>query len=262
MDALPWWGLPLIFSVLEGALCSSIGTVLLTQRRILQANLIAHGVLPGLAVAVALQLDPAIGGWVSGLAAALIAERLIRTHQRQQEAVQNTVLAGALATGVLLLALLQQRVELEGLLFGDLLIAGGRDLFQSVLAAAVAIAFITTQYKQLVFSGVDPDGAEATGLPIHRLRTALSVVTTLVIVSAISAVGIILVIALLCAPAVIGLQQANSLSGAMVRAAAIGSSCSLGGFGLALLLDLPPGPVIGLFCLLLLWLPKPDQTIN
>ena len=180
MEALPWWGLPLIFALLEGALCSCVGTVLLTQRRILQANLIANGVLPGLAIAVALQLDPAIGGWVSGLAAALVSERLIRSHQQQQEAVQNTVLAGALAIGVLLLALL----------------------------------------------------------------------------------GIILVIALLCAPAVVGLNQASSLSGAMVRASAIGSSCSLGGFGLALLLDLPPGPVIGLLCLLLLWLPKPDQSMN
>ena len=87
MEALPWWGLPLIFALLEGALCSCVGTVLLTQRRILQANLIANGVLPGLAIAVALQLDPAIGGWVSGLAAALVSERLIQSHQQQQEAV-------------------------------------------------------------------------------------------------------------------------------------------------------------------------------
>ena len=197
MEALPWWGLPLIFALLEGALCSCFGTVLLTQRRILQANLIAHGVLPGLAIAIALQLDPAIGGWISGLAAALLAERLMRNHQQQQEAVQNTVLAGALATGVLLMALLQQRVELEALLFGDLLIAGGRDLFQTLLATAAAIALIGSQYQRLVFSGVDPDGAEAAGVPIQRLRILLAVVTTLVIVSAISAVGIILVIALL-----------------------------------------------------------------
>ena len=46
----------------------------------------------------------------------------------------------------------------------------------------------------------------------------------------------------------------------MTRAAVIGSSCSLGGFGLALLLDLPPGPVIGLLCLLLLCLPSQTKT--
>lgn len=262
MEALPWWALPLIFAVLEGALCSTVGTVLLTQRRILQANLIAHGVLPGLAVAIALQLDPALGGWLSGLAAALLAERLIRSHSEQQEAVINTVLAGALATGVLLLALLERRVELEALLFGDLLTAGWRDLLQTLVAAAASALFISTQYRPLVFSGVDPDGAESAGLPVQRLRTLLAVVTTLVVVSAIAAVGIILVIALLCAPAVLALQRANSLAGALLRAAVIGASCSVAGFGAALVLDLPPGPLIGWLCLLLLLLPKQDHRRN
>jgi|TARA_B100002052_G_C15881939_1_gene599726 zinc/manganese transport system permease protein len=262
MEDLPWWALPLIFAILEGALCSTVGTVLLTQRRILQANLIAHGVLPGLAIAIALQLDPALGGWLSGLAAALLAERLIRSHSQQQEAVINTVLAGALATGVLLLALLEQRVELESLLFGDLLTAGWRDLIQTLVAAGVSLVFITTQYRPLVFSGVDPEGAESAGLRVSRLRTVLAVVTTLVVVSAIAAVGIILVIALLCAPAVLALQWATSLSGAMVRASVIGASCSLAGFGLALMLDLPPGPLIGWLCLLLLLLPKTGHRLN
>ena len=79
MAAMSWWILPLLFALLEGLICSATGTVLLTQRRILQANLVAHGVLPGLAIALALNLDPAIGGWLSGLAAALLAEGLIRS---------------------------------------------------------------------------------------------------------------------------------------------------------------------------------------
>ena len=70
------------------------------------------------------------------------------------------------------------------------------------------------------------------------------------------------VIALLCAPAVLALQRANSLSGAMVRSSVIGASCSVGGFGLALVLDLPPGPLIGWLCLLLLLLPKQGHRPN
>ena len=81
---MSWWLLPLLFALLEGLVCSTTGTVLLTQRRILQANLVAHGVLPGLAIALALNIDPAIGGWLSGLAAALLAERLIRSHREHQ----------------------------------------------------------------------------------------------------------------------------------------------------------------------------------
>ena len=262
MAAMSWWLLPLLFALLEGLVCSATGTVLLTQRRILQANLVAHGVLPGLAIALALNLDPGIGGWLSGLAAALLAERLIRSHPQRQEAVINTVLAGSLAGGVLLLTLLNLRVDLEPLLFGDLLTAGWRDLWQTLVAAVLSLGFLATNYRALVFCGVDPDGAEAAGIKIKRLHTLLAVVSTLVIVSAIAAVGVILVIALLCAPAVVALHTSRSLKEASLKAAAIGASCSAAGFGLSLALDLPPGPLIGLSCLLLLVLPKTSQQRN
>ena len=175
--------------------------------------------LPGLAIALALNLDPAIGGWLSGLAAALLAEGLI-LHKQQQEAVINTVLAGSLAGGVLLLSLLNVRVDLNPL-FGDLLTAGWRDLWQTLLAAALSLGFLVGNYRALVFSGVDPDGAEAVN--IKRLYTLLAVVSTLVIVSAIAAVGVILVIALLCAPAVVALHSSLSLKEASLKAAAIGA---------------------------------------
>jgi len=250
-----WWLLPLLFALLEGVICGATGVLLLTQRRLLQANLIAHGVLPGLALALALKLDPAIGGWLSGLAAALVAERLIRTQQRQQDAVINTVLAGSLAVGVLLLSLLRLQVELEPLLFGDLLLAGWRDLLQTLLAGGVGWVFLASHYRQLVFSGVDPDGAEAAGIRLEHLHTLLALVTTLVIVSAIAAVGVILVIGLLCAPAVVATRRAGSLWNATGQAALIGASASVGGYGMALGLDLPPGPVIGLLCLAILLVP-------
>lgn len=262
MTATSWWLLPLLFAFLEGLLCSGTGAVLLTQRRILQANLVANGVLPGLVIALSLKLDPAIGGWISGLTAALLAERLIRSHKTQQEAVINTVLAGTLACGVLLLSLLNLRVDLELLLFGDLLTAGWRDLLQTLVAAALSLGFLVTNYRALVFSGVDPDGAEAAGINVKRLQTLLAVVSTLVIVSAIAAVGVILVIALLCAPAVVALHCSRSLKETIAKSAAIGASCSLAGFGLSLALDLPPGPLIGLGCLLLLLLPGTSQQRN
>ena len=262
IDSDLWWLTPLILALLIGLICPATGSLLITQRRILLANLMAHSVLPGLILALAFELDPTLGGLISGLLGALLAERLNQGFQGREEGAMNTVLAGFTALGVLLVPLLEARVDLETLLFGDLLTAGWRDLLQTVVAAGVSLVFISTQYRPLVFSGVDPDGAESAGLPVQRLRTVLAVVTTLVVVSAIAAVGIILVISLLCAPAVLALQRANSLSGAMVRSSLIGASCSVGGFGLALVLDLPPGPLIGWLCLLLLLLPKNGHRQN
>jgi zinc/manganese transport system permease protein len=97
-----WWLLPLTISLLIGAICPATGALLITQRRVLLANLMAHSVLPGLVVALAIGIDPSIGGLISGLLGALVAERLNRRFKGREEGAMNTVLAGFTALGVLL----------------------------------------------------------------------------------------------------------------------------------------------------------------
>lgn len=63
MDEVVFWLIPLLMAVLVGILCPVTGTLLVTQRRVLQANLISHAVLPGLALSVAFGFDPALGAW-------------------------------------------------------------------------------------------------------------------------------------------------------------------------------------------------------
>ena len=48
-----WWLTPLILALLVGVICPATGSLLITQRRILLANLMAHSVLPGLVIALA-----------------------------------------------------------------------------------------------------------------------------------------------------------------------------------------------------------------
>ena len=62
-----WWLIPLIITSFTGILCPAMGTILITHKRLLQVNLISHCVLPGLALAVAIGVDPSVGGVISGL---------------------------------------------------------------------------------------------------------------------------------------------------------------------------------------------------
>ncbi len=68
MDEIVFWFLPLVMALLVGILCPVMGTLLVTQRRVLQANLISHAVLPGLALSVALVLTQQ---WEASSAASL-----------------------------------------------------------------------------------------------------------------------------------------------------------------------------------------------
>jgi zinc/manganese transport system permease protein len=252
-----WWLLPLLLALVIGGLCPLAGTLLLVQRRLFLANLVSHAVLPGLALAVALQWDPGLGGVISGVAGALLAERLSRGDRPGEggdEAVLNTVLAGFLGLGVLLIPLLQIRVDLEAVLFGDLLAAAPADLLRSLLALAAVLLLLALRYRHYVYLGVDPLGAAGAGLPVRRLRLLLTLVTAFTVVSAMTAVGVVLVIALMGAPALVALGGASSLRQALARSALVGMAISGTGFLVAIqpAVNLSPGPLIGLLCMGLL----------
>jgi zinc/manganese transport system permease protein len=164
----------------------------------------------------------------------------------------NTVLAGFTAIGVLLVPLLQTRVDLETILFGDLLAANSSDITRTLIATTALIFLLLTRYQDLVFIGVDPDGAIAAKRPVSQIRFLAIVITALVIISAITAVGIILVIALVCAPVLMHIEKSRSLKQLIIKSAATGLALTSGGMLLAIAVDLPPGPVIGSLCMITL----------
>ena len=255
-EAQVWWLLPLVLSLLIGVICPATGSLLITQRRILLANLMAHSVLPGLVLALAIGIDPTFGGLISGLLGALIAERLNQRFKGREESSMNTVLAGFTALGVLLVPLLQTRVDLETILFGDLLAANSSDLIRTLIATSALILLLNTRYQDLVFIGVDPDGAIAAKRPVTQIRFMAIIITALVIISAITAVGIVLVIALLCAPVLMHIENSTSLKQLILKSAATGLALTSGGMMIAIAVDLPPGPVIGSLCMIMLILKR------
>ena len=255
-EAQIWWLLPLVLSLLIGVICPATGSLLITQRRILLANLMAHSVLPGLILALAMGIDPTFGGLISGLLGALIAERLNQRFKGREESSMNTVLAGFTALGVLLVPLLQTRVDLETILFGDLLAANSSDLIRTLIATSALILLLMTRYQDLVFIGVDPDGAIAAKRPVTQIRFMAIIITALVIISAITAVGIVLVIALLCAPVLMHIENSTSLKQLILKSAATGLALTSGGMMIAIAVDLPPGPVIGSLCMIMLILKR------
>ena len=107
-------------------------------------------------------------------------------------------------------------------------------------------------YRDLVFIGIDPEGAAVAKRPVQMIRLLSSLVTALVVISAITAVGVILVIGLLCAPVLMHVERCRSLKELIWRSAGTGLLLCGGGMMLSIGVDLPPGPLIGTMCLGLL----------
>ena len=106
---------------------------------------------------------------VSGLLGSLIAERLQRAQPAGQEAVINTVLAGFWPRSFAD-SYVESSPRPGSTSFGDLLIVDWSDLTKVFVSAAAMALLLITRYRQLVFMGVDPDGAVAAGLPVKALQ--------------------------------------------------------------------------------------------
>ncbi|MEB3259590.1 MAG: metal ABC transporter permease [Cyanobacteriota bacterium] len=252
----PFWVLPMLLAALCGLACPLLGTVLVLQRRVQATNLMAYAVLPGVVISQALELPPLLGGVLSALGAVLLAETLSAARPEgsgQGEAVLNTVLASSIGLGVLLVQALELPVDLDSLLFGDLLVAGPADLLRLALALVLVVILLCCRFTELEWLALDPEGAEARESSLPLLRRLLAALTALVVVTATAAVGLALVMALICAPSLAALAPgATRLQRVLRGAALVGLVVSTGGCGLALLLNLPPGPLMACACLPLL----------
>ena len=256
MENISWITIPLLITFLIGIICPVTGAILITQKRSTQANLISYAVLPGLVISAKLQIDPIIGGFLSSLLGSFLAERFNQKFMNKQSAAINSVLAGFTALGVLLVPIFGAQIDLEAVLFGDLLSSNIADIVRLLITMFLLLGFILFNYEDLIFLGVDNEGAVFAKRPVKKIYILSSTITTLVIISAANAVGIILVIGLLCSPVLINIDKAKSLFSLMKKAALTGFISSLFGLSMSLVFDLPPGPAIGLICFLILFLKR------
>lgn len=238
--------LALIAGLLVGILCPIVGSVLIVQRLAMLGDVVAHAVLPGLAIAHFLGINLLLGAFIFGIISTfLIAWIQLQTRVKADTAMALTF-ASFFALGVTLLTILNSSLDLEDLLFGNILSITLGDI-REMLAIAIAILLsIKLFYKELLFFTFDRQGAEAIGLPVKGLNLGLMAGITLTIIASMKAVGVILVIALMVGPAATAYLFVKELHWMMILGAIFGAIASTLGLYLSYYLNIPSGPAIAL----------------
>ncbi|WP_235595947.1 metal ABC transporter permease [Mastigocoleus testarum] len=111
----------LAVAILLGILCSVVGSYLIVQRQGLLGDVIAHAVLPGLAVALFLSIDIYPGAFISGTFSTFIIAWIESKSRVKVDAAMALVFPGFLALGIMLISVLKSKVDLHDFLFGDIL---------------------------------------------------------------------------------------------------------------------------------------------
>ena len=247
----------LIVSVLVGIMCPVLGAYVVVRGLGFMSDGLAHGVLPGLALAVIIGGAIGIGVNVSGLqlagalpaalVMAVLSGYLIRRVGVNEDTSVGILFAGLFALGIVMLTAAKGLpVSLEDILLGNVLGVSQGEMFVTLGLAISVLVVLFFLHKELVFANFDPLGASVIGLPTERLEYILLGLLAVVVVLALQAVGIVLVISMLITPAATASLLARSFPAAMITGAVFGSASAIAGLYISYHFNLASGPLMAL----------------
>jgi ABC-type Mn2+/Zn2+ transport system permease subunit len=219
-------------AVLLGLACGPLGVWILLFKRSYAAESMSHAMLPGLVLA-ALVGVPLVFGAAAGVLVAAVGIALVGG-----DIGVAVVVSGLIGLGGILALSPQTPPRLSELLFGDLLGVDGGDLLVAALLTAGVLVALALGHRRLASAGF-----EGTGTRADLLLLAILALTT---VTAVQALGNLLLIALILAPAAAALNLANRLPYVLAVSAGLAVLSGVAGLVVSYELEIAAGASVAL----------------
>lgn len=220
----------LLAGVLVSGICALAGTWVVLRGMAFLGDAMAHGMLPGVAIAALLGGSLVIGAALSAAAMALGVTALARSPRLSQDTSIGLLFVGMLSAGVIIVSHARSSaVDLTALLFGDVLAVRPGDLTLLGIALAAALLVALLGHRAFVALAFDPRKAATLGLRPRLAHAAMLGLVTLAIAACFHVVGTLLVFGLLIAPAAATVMWARRIPTVMLGAAALGALATVVG---------------------------------
>ncbi|MBX3068990.1 MAG: metal ABC transporter permease [Thermomicrobiales bacterium] len=269
-DLVPLWSLPGILDDLVndytlrtvalgagvlGIVAGAMGSFAVLRRQSLVGDAMSHAALPGIAVAymltgskdsLVLLLGAAIAGWLATLAVIGI----VRSSRVKFDSALGLILSVFFGFGLMLLTFIQRRPDasqagLDKFLFGQASTLIERDVRTMAVLGAVAIGVMLLLWKEFKLLSFDQDFAATIGFPVRFLDVLLTTLIVVAIVVGLQAVGVVLMSAMIVAPAAAARQWTNRLGVMVLLSALLGALSGATGATISSTTErMPTGPTI------------------
>ena len=210
----------------------------------LMGDAISHAVLPGIVLAHLAGLPLLVGGFAAGLFCALAAGWVDENSRVKSDTVLGVVMSGLFGFGVVLHVATPTNLHLDHILFGNILGVGPQDFATAGAISGAITLVLLLKWRDFGLLAFDPVQARVAGLPVRALHYGLMAMIAASVVAMLSAVGIILSVALLIAPGAIAFLLTRRLSRMLILATAIATLSSLAGVWASFWLDSGTAPTI------------------
>ncbi|HZW40915.1 MAG TPA: metal ABC transporter permease [Agromyces sp.] len=237
----------LLAAIVIGAGAGFVGALVVLRRRTFFAQALTHATYPGAVAAAAIGVSVPLGAAVASVVIVVVMAAIARVRRQGAQVAAGIVLTGGFAAGALLQAAIPGLpVRADSLLVGSILTVTDGDILLAASVGLVALLAVAAFGKEIAFSTFDPAGFRAAGYrewPIEVLVLALTAAT---VVSALPAVGAILAIALVAAPATAARLITPTYRGILFAAPVIGAASGVVGVLASRALAIAAGPAIAI----------------
>jgi len=224
----------LLEAVMVGGLCGVVGVHVLLRRLPFFTMALGHATFPGVVLAALLGVNLFLGAALFGAVVVLVVALLGARERVDETSAIGVTLSGAFALGVLLLsAQAGFSRDLAAFLVGSIVTVQHGDLVTTAVAGAAVLGVLAVLHKELVFGAFDRGGLAALGYPVLALDVTLLLLVEVTLVTSIPAVGTILAVALIVAPAAAARLWTERLGATMAVAAAIGVASGVVGLAIS-----------------------------
>ncbi|MCM3126439.1 metal ABC transporter permease [Paenibacillus provencensis] len=239
--------------ILIGITAPLIGLFLVLRRLSMIGDTLSHVTIAGVALGFLLGVYPIAVGLIFAVLASFAIEKLRKAYKSYAELSIAIIMSGGVALASLFFTLGKgYNGDVMSYLFGSIYTLDTTDLTVVGIVTVIVIAVVSIFHKEFFLLSFEEDAAAVTGLPTKILNMLLTVMTALVISTAIKIVGALLVSALLTIPVAVSLLIARSFRSSIILSVIISEIAVIAGLVIAGVWNLAPGATIVLMLIAML----------
>ena len=236
----------LITAFLSGIMLSVLGSFTINKNMGFMADAMAHATLPIIAVGVFFGFSVSSLGAPAAIIIALLLGFIIKNTNIGEDTSIGIVFSSFFALGFVLISVLDVSINLEDLLFGQILAVSTLDVVIIFGLSIVVLSTLFFFFKQILFYSFDPIGAQVRDLNVTFLNYLFLIILSLSIVGSLQTVGIVLVLSMLLIPAAAAKLVSQTFVKSIKISAFFGGVASVAGLYLSYYFNLPSGPTMSL----------------
>ena len=248
-------------TLIASVVCAVLSCWLVLIGWSLMGDAVSHAVLPGVVLAYVVGAPFALGAVVFGFLAVGLIGAVRDTSRIKEDAAIGIVFTSLFALGLVLISVTPSHVDLNHIIFGNLLGVSRSELVQVAILGVIALLVLAAKNRDFTLYAFDPTHAHALGINPRLLGATLLGLLALTSVVALQAVGVVLVVAMLIVPGATAYLLTDRFQRMLLIAPAISILCAVIGLYSSYYLDTASGGMVVLsqgavFALVYLFAPR------